>query len=307
MKYRFSFFICCLLSACMAVCAQSEVITLHVMTYNIRHGAGLDEVVDLDRQAKIIQDAGPDIVGLQEVDSIVPRSGKVDETAYLAQRLGMYGSYGPAIPLSGGKYGVAILSKERPLSVRNIPLPGKEPRTLLVCEFQNYVFATTHLDLEEENRLASLPIIIEEASRHDKPFFICGDWNDEPDSKLITTMKRNNFVFMNNITDTSTSYTFPAGKPTITIDYIASLGRVFRSVRNKKVINEPVASDHRPVYLEVRFDTPTSIQSPSENDDAMLKEDIYDLSGKKVASERQTSGIYIQRKKDESRKFVSRN
>ena len=307
MKYRFSFFICCLLSACMAVCAQSEVITLHVMTYNIRHGAGLDEVVDLDRQAKIIRDAQPDVVGLQEVDSIVPRSGRVDETAYLANALGMYGSYGPAIPLSGGKYGVAILSKERPLSVRNIPLPGKEPRTLLVCEFQNYVFATTHLDLEEENRLASLPIIIEEASRHDKPFFICGDWNDEPDSKLITTMKRNNFVFMNNITDTSTSYTFPAGKPTITIDYIASLGRVFRSVRNKKVINEPVASDHRPVYLEVRFDTPTSIQSPSENDDAMLKEDIYDLSGKRVASERQTSGIYIQRKKDESRKFVSRN
>ena len=307
MKYSFSFFICCLLSACMAVCAQSEVITLHVMTYNIRHGAGLDEVVDLDRQAKIIRDAQPDVVGLQEVDSIVPRSGRVDETAYLANALGMYGSYGPAIPLSGGKYGVAILSKERPLSVHNIPLPGKEPRTLLVCEFQNYVFATTHLDLEEENRLASLPIIIEEASRHDKPFFICGDWNDEPDSKLITTMKRNNFVFMNNITDTSTSYTFPAGKPTITIDYIASLGRVFRSVRNKKVINEPVASDHRPVYLEVRFDTPTSIQSPSENDDAMLKEDIYDLSGKRVASERQTSGIYIQRKKDESRKFVSRN
>ena len=306
MKYRFSFFICCLLSACMAVCAQSEVITLHVMTYNIRHGAGLDEVVDLDRQAKIIQDAQPDVVGLQEVDSIVPRSGRVDETAYLANALGMYGSYGPAIPLSGGKYGVAILSKERPLSVRNIPLPGKEPRTLLVCEFQNYVFATTHLDLEEENRLASLPIIIEEASRHDKPFVICGDWNDKPISKLITNMKKD-FSFMNAITDTSTSYTFPAGKPTSTIDYIASYGRVYRSVRNRKVINEPVASDHRPVYLEVRFDTPTSIQSPSENDDAMLKEDIYDLSGKKVASERQTSGIYIQRKKDESRKFVSRN
>ena len=164
MKYRFSFFICCLLSACMAVCAQSEVITLHVMTYNIRHGAGLDEVVDLDRQAKIIRDAQPDVVGLQEVDSIVPRSGRVDETAYLANALGMYGSYGPAIPLSGGKYGVAILSKERPLSVR----------------IENYVFARTHLDLEEENRLASLPIIIEEASRHDKPFFICGDWNDKP-------------------------------------------------------------------------------------------------------------------------------
>ena len=77
--------------------------------------------------------------------------------------------------------------------------------------------------------------------------------------------------------------------------------------KRKSIWLPPVASDHRPVYLEVRFDTPTSIQSPSENDDAMLKEDIYDLSGKKITSERLTSGIYIQKKKDESRKFVSRN
>ena len=307
MKYKITLIICCLMAAFMAANAQSEIITLRVMTYNIRHGAGMDDVVDLDRQAKIIQDAGPDIVGLQEVDSIVPRSGKVDETAYLAQRLGMYGSYGPAIPLSGGKYGVAILSKERPLSVRNIPLPGKEPRTLLVCEFQDYVFATTHLDLEEENRLASLPIITEEASRHEKPFFICGDWNDEPDSKLITTMKKKNFVFMNNITDTSTSYTFPAGKPTITIDYIASLGRVFRSVRNKKVINEPVASDHRPVYLEVRFDQPTDIRPVSANGVNLPTEDIYDLSGKKITNQKLSPGVYIQKKKDEKRKFVSKD
>ena len=306
MKYKITLIICCLFSSFMAAYAQSEIITLRVMTYNIRHGAGMDDVVDLDRQAKIIQDARPDIVGLQEVDSIVPRSGKVDETAYLAEHLGMYGTYGPAIPLSGGKYGVAILSKERPLSVHNIPLPGKEHRTLLVCEFQDYVFATTHLDLEEENRLASLPIIIEEASRHEKPFFICGDWNDEPGSKLITTMKKN-FVFMNNITDTSSSYTFPANKPTITIDYIASLGRVFRSVRSKKVINEPVASDHRPVFLEVRFDQPTDVHSVTANEGNLPAEDIYDLTGKKVTNKKLSPGVYIQKKKDKKRKFVSKD
>ena len=159
----------------MAVCAQSEVITLHVMTYNIRHGAGLDEVVDLDRQAKIIRDAQPDVVGLQEVDSIVPRSGRVDETAYLANALGMYGSYGPAIPLSGGKYGVAILSKERPICVKRIPLPGAEPRVLLICEFHDYYYACTHLCLKAVNRIKSLSIILQQAELADKPFFIAGD------------------------------------------------------------------------------------------------------------------------------------
>ena len=164
--------------------------TLRLMTYNIRHGAGMDDVIDLDRQANVIRDATPDVVGLQEVDSCVKRSGYIPEAAVLGNKLGMYSTFGPAIPLTGGKYGVAVLSKEQPLSVRNIPLPGTEKRTLLVCEFEEYVFATTHLDLTEENRLASLPIIIEEATRWDKPFFICGDWNDEPSSTLIKNLKK---------------------------------------------------------------------------------------------------------------------
>ena len=276
--------------------SQSETVSLRIMTYNIRHGAGMDDVVDLDRQAKIIQDAKPDVVGLQEVDSIVPRSGKVDETGYFAEYLGMYGTYGPAIPLSGGKYGVAILSKERPMSVRNTPLPGKEPRTLLVCEFQNYVFACTHLDLEEANRIASLPIIIEEASRYDKPFFICGDWNDTPSSTLISKMKQD-FAFLNYINNTSSAYTFPANKPTSTIDYIASYGRVVKSIRNRKVLNEPVASDHRPVILEVRFDLPTSILPISTDSGTETDDIVCDLTGKRVVKGNKFPGIFITKSK----------
>ena len=191
------------------------------MTYNIRHGAGMDDVIDLDRQAKVIADGTPDVVGLQEVDSCVKRSSYIHQAAVLAKSLGMYSTFGPAIPLTGGKYGVAILSKEKPMSVRNIPLPGKEKRTLLVCEFEEYVFACTHLDLEEANRLTSLNIILEEAVRWDKPFFICGDWNDYPNSTLITKMKKS-FVFLNNIADNSTNYTFPARKPTSKIAMVFS-------------------------------------------------------------------------------------
>ena len=143
-----------LLIACLlcflTVQAQDDVMTLRLMTYNIQHGAGMDDVIDLDRQTKVIMDATPDIVGLQEVDSCVKRSNRVHQAAVLAKSLDMYCTFGPAIPLTGGKYGVAILSKEKPLSYHNIPLPGKEKRTLLVCEFEEYVFACTHLALEEE-------------------------------------------------------------------------------------------------------------------------------------------------------------
>lgn len=264
------------------------------MTYNIRHGEGMDNVVDLDRQSKVIQNALPDVVGLQEVDSIVPRSGSIDETAYLANSLGMYGTFGPAIPYKGGKYGVAILSKECPLSVRNIPLPGTEKRTLLVCEFENYVFANTHLDLTEEHRLASVPIIIEEASRWDKPFFICGDWNDKPSSKLIKTMKKS-FFFLNNTLETSTTYTFPADTPNSIIDYIASYGKVIKSLKSRRVINEPKASDHRPIIIEVTLEhTATDIHVPSACNEAMTDGKIYDLGGKQITHRNKLpKGIHI--------------
>ena len=282
-----------ILLACMALLSSlgtlgQTYIQQRFMSYNIRHGAGMDNVLDLTRQAQVINNASPDVVGLQEVDSIVPRSERMDETRRLAKACGMVGTFGKAIPLSGGGYGVAILSKETPLSVRNIPLPGSEKRTLLVCEFEQYVFACTHLDLDEENRLASVDIILEEANRWEKPFIICGDWNDLPSSKLITQLKRS-FVFLNDITN-SKGYTFPADKPTRCIDYIASKSRSVVRLTNE-VINEPVASDHRPVLVVARIkiadDSVEDVMSPSGETD----QPIYDLSGRRVRPA--AKGFYI--------------
>ena len=285
-KGRWLFIFCLLLS--LTAYSQDDGVSLRLMSYNIRHGAGMDDVIDLNRQAGVIRDAQPDVVGLQEVDSCVKRSSYVHQAAVLAKSLGMYSTFGPAIPLTGGKYGVAILSKEKPLSHRNIPLPGKEKRTLLVCEFQEYVFACTHLDLEESNRLTSLNIILEEAANWDKPFFICGDWNDVPNSTLITKMKKN-FTFLNNISNTSPNFTFPAGTPTKLIDYLASYGRVVKSVRNRKVINEPEASDHRPISVDVVFDGPTPVlpisQEICQQSSVHAQTPLYDLSGRRIDSQ----------------------
>ena len=286
----------CGLLFCLTVKAQDDPITMRIMTYNIKHGAGMDDVIDLNRQAAVIQNADPEVVGLQEVDSCVKRSSYVHQASVLAKSLGMYSTFGPAIPLTGGKYGVAILSKEKPLSHRNIPLPGKEKRTLLVCEFKEYVFATTHLALEEENRMTSLDIILEEAARWDKPFFICGDWNDVPTSTLITKMKKS-FRFLNNITNTSSNYTFPAGTPNKIIDYIARYGRTGTSVTKRQVINQPDASDHRPVLVEVVFDGVTPIlpisQETSQFSILNSQQFIYDLTGKRVHKDRLSPGLYI--------------
>lgn len=302
MNVRGSLFLCltlCLLLFCGTAYSQDSIISVRMLTYNIRHGAGTDDVVDLDRQAAVIQSANVEVVGLQEVDSCVKRSGYIPEAAILAEKLGIYSTFGAAIPLTSGKYGVAILSKEPPLTVHHYPLPGEEKRTLLVCEFQEYVFATTHLALEEENRLASLSIILEEAqSWGDKPFFVCGDWNDEPTSTLIKTMKKNGFVMLNYPTSiTSAYYTFPAGKPNRIIDYIASFGKVFRSVRKRQVLNEPVASDHRPVLVEVRMNSYTTgiddiNDSEDLNDPNDLNGQIFSIDGRKLSGV-PSKGLYI--------------
>ena len=293
-----STFLLLLLLFCQTVCSQNEYITLRMLTYNIQHGAGTDDVVDLDRQAAVIASADVEVVGLQEVDSCVKRSGYIPEAAVLAEKLGMYSTFGGAIPLTGGKYGVAILSKEPPLTVHHMPLPGTEKRTLLVCEFQEYVFATTHLDLDEEQRLASLPIILEEAaSWGDKPFFICGDWNDEPTSTLIKTMKKEGFIMLNYPTTiTSSYYTFPAANPKKIIDYIACYGRVVSSVRSRKVLNEPQASDHRPVLVEVKLKSyTTGIEPPTAIEADGQDEVLYDLTGKRMPSGKLPKGLYIER------------
>lgn len=282
--------------------SQDAGLSLRMMTYNIQHGAGMDDVIDLDRQAAVIRDAMPDVVGLQEVDSCVKRSGYKPQAALLGSKTGMYATFGGAIPLTGGKYGVAILSKEKPLSHRNIPLPGNEKRTLLVCEFQEYVFACTHLALEEENRLASLPIILEEVARWEKPFFICGDWNDIPTSTLISRMKTKGFRMLSYVSNTSIYFTYPAGTPKKLIDYIASYGKVYNSILSRKVLNEPEASDHRPVLVEVNFDGYTvGIQSPSSDGEATQNGDVYDLTGRRV-EDPSRRGLFIQN----GRKFVVR-
>ena len=115
--------------------------TLRIMSYNIRNGRGMDEVTDLERIAEAIRKVAPDVVAVQEVDSVTGRSGGIDVLRTLGERTLMFPTYAPAIDFDGGKYGVGMLSKEKPVSYRYIALPGREEeRVLLWVEFERYIF-----------------------------------------------------------------------------------------------------------------------------------------------------------------------
>lgn len=226
----------------LAACRQQQP-ELLVMTYNVRHCAGMDLVVDYDRTAGVILRRQPDVIALQELDSMTGRSGHHDQLGELARRTGYHPVFGPAIDYDGGKYGVGILVRETPLNTKCIPLPGEEPRALLVVEMKDYVMACTHLDLEEEARLASVPIIVEEAACWQKPFVLAGDWNDTPGSALLQKMEKH-FTILS-VSEPS----YPADVPQDCLDYIAIFKDRQVEVLESTVIAEPEASDHRPVVV----------------------------------------------------------
>lgn len=222
---------------------------LSLMTYNIRNGRGMDNKTDYERTAAVMIAAGPDIVGVQEVDEKTARSGKTDILKELAAHTKMEGTYAKAIDYQGGAYGIGLLSREKPQKVERTSLPGREEkRVLLQAEFRDYVIFVTHLSLTTEDRLSSLDIIAKEAAKYKKPVYLMGDLNFTPKSEEMKRLEKD-FTVLNNQNEA----TFPAPAPRECIDYIAlykGKGKPVKPVR-VEVVNEPKASDHRPVKVVI--------------------------------------------------------
>lgn len=249
---------------------EAERNTIRIMSYNIRNGRGLDDVTDLWRTANAINKVAPDVVAVQEVDSVTGRSGQTDVLRVLGERTLMYPTYAPAIPYDGGKYGIGILSKEKPRSYHYISLPGREEqRAFLWVEFDRYIFCCTHLSLTAEDQLLSLPLIRKEAEAAQKPLFIAGDWNATASSPFIAEIGKD-FQLLSN----PKTATFPANTPDSCLDYIAAYAKSSQPCTRLSswVPEEKVASDHRPVVVDVRlnakqeaiFHTRPYLQNPTE-------------------------------------------
>lgn len=219
---------------------------IRILSYNIRNAKGMDNVTDYKRIANIITQSKTSIVALQELDSVTQRSKGVDVLKELSETTRMYASYGAAIDFQGGKYGVGVLSKEKPLHQKTIPLPGtEEPRVLLIVEFKNYVVFNTHFSLTEKDRISSVKIIEEALKAYQKPVLLAGDLNDTPGSNMMQLLQHHFQLLSSN------AFSFPSDKPDRCIDYIMAHTKGKIQVLQSEVLNEPIASDHRPVFVAV--------------------------------------------------------
>jgi endonuclease/exonuclease/phosphatase family metal-dependent hydrolase len=217
---------------------------LTVAAYNIRHGRGMDQRVDLIRTASVLQPFGASLIALQEVDSVCVRSGSSNQAAVLAESLGMYHAFGAFMPYDGGKYGMAVLSAFPILETYRHILPeGAEPRCALevVVEYapkRRLSFVSIHNDwTEEQLRLPQVKELIRALSARRHPVILAGDFNTTREGASLALLRKAGFV-----NDEKWRPTFPSLQPEKEIDFIMVRG--FSAPARVEVVKDILASDH---------------------------------------------------------------
>ncbi len=233
---------------------------LRVLAYNIRHGEGTDGELDLERTAGVIRRAAPDLVALQEVDVGVARTGGVDQLAELERLTGMHGAFAEFMDFQGGSYGLAVLSRFPILARERIALPAgrHEPRAVAVATVDlpgvgPLRFVSLHLDWlqEDAERFAQAGALLAALEAERAPVVLAGDFNDLPGSRTME-------LFLEGFEDApkpaAARSTFPSGEPEREIDFVLWRGTAGgRFEARARVLEERVASDHRPVLAELRW------------------------------------------------------
>jgi endonuclease/exonuclease/phosphatase family metal-dependent hydrolase len=236
---------------------------LRVATFNIHHGAGVDGLVDLERIARVVEEGGSQVIGLQEVDRhFGERSSFVDQALWLSERLDMHVVFGANLdldPLTPGaprrQYGTAILSRYRIREWRNTLLPrpeGGEQRGLLEARIRARgawvrVFNTHLQHNSQAERLAQIARIREIMAQSSDSVVLLGDLNATPETPEIAAITED-------LADAwveagvGDGFTYDSVTPHARIDYVLTSSDV---VARTAVVVATDASDHLPVVVDL--------------------------------------------------------
>ncbi len=235
---------------------------IRIVSYNIRHGRGMDDSVDLARTARVLRALTPDIVGLQEVDVGVARSGRLNEPAVLGELLSMRHRFGAFMQYQGGQYGLALLSRFPILAARSIELPtGNEPRVALIADLQlparspgtvadTISVIVVHFDWVADDgfRYAQASRLTSSLDSLEHPYLLLGDFNDEPVSRTLSLFRSRAAEVGK---EAGSRLTFSSTNPVKEIDFVFTAPALRWRHLVARSIDEPAASDHRPVLAVV--------------------------------------------------------
>jgi len=228
--------------------------TIRVMAYNIHHGEGMDSVLDLERIAAVIRSVDADLVALQEIDSVTTRTGRVDQAVELGMLTGLEPVFGRFMPYREGAYGMALLSRWPIAEVENVRLPdGEEPRSALSARVTSPTtgrplrFVGIHFYRTEEERLRQAMGLAEHLADDTIPGILAGDFNSTPGSHVLSFLEEEWGV----VTKGADRLTFSSFDPVREIDFVLLRPSARFEVLRSWLLHEPVASDHRPVVVDL--------------------------------------------------------
>ena len=229
---------------------------VRTVSYNIKRGYGNDDKTDLSRATNVLKRLNPDVVGLQEIDFNARRSGNVNQAAVMGKELGMHAAFGPFMDFQGGQYGMAVLTRYPIRSVELVKLPkGNEPRIALAVEVllpndQRMMIVNVHFDWVRDDtfRFAQASELKKYLNKLEMPYILLGDFNDRLGSRTLNLLSDG---MVEADKPESDHFTIPSDNPRSEIDFIFVAPEQRWTVKTTRVIDEPVASDHRPVFSEL--------------------------------------------------------
>jgi len=221
---------------------------IRVGTYNIHYGYNTSWQLNLEAQARTIEEGGADIVVLQEVDACRITSYGVDDALWLARRLGMQEVYGPALE---GLSGIALLTR--------FPIAEADTR-LLISQLEQTSIVHARMTvgdrpldgygiwmgLEPEERARQLDDALAYIGAA-SPAVFGGDFNSTPDSPIYALIQAAGFDDPFIVGGFDPAPTSPAIEPDERIDFVWARGL---AVQDAQVLDS-LASDHRCVVVEL--------------------------------------------------------
>lgn len=230
--------------------------TLRIVAYNIKHGRGMDDRVDLQRVARVLRGLDADVISLQEVDDRTERTGRVDQVAVLAEALGYRGFHGPHRPYQGGHYGNAVLTRLPVREVRTRPIPPASGSDLAVLEVRvdlpsgaTASVVSVHLAGSVDERMAQAEAVTASFAGADHPVVLAGDFNGRPGGPVVTRLREDWQV----ATKSGSPYTYPSDEPDREIDFVMIRPPGEVEVLEHRVVLEAMAADHRPLLAILRL------------------------------------------------------
>ena len=224
---------------------------VRILSFNILHGATTKGDFNLDAIAKVIINADPDLVALQEVDFKTNRAKKYDLVTELGWRAKMAPLFGKAMDYDGGEYGEGVLSRFSFFQTRNVALPytpGNEPRAALeiitvLPSGDTMAFVGTHLDhlKDEKDRIAQVKRINQVFADNKYPTILVGDLNAVPGSTPIKILEE---MWSASYDKIDPAPTYPSVNPSKKIDYVMFYPKNSWRVLKTEVIQDSIASDH---------------------------------------------------------------